>query len=305
MPLPVGVPALLEIRHVDQHDGRAIRRSRRLGVGRREDGGPDLVRPGRRPDQERLRQVRRSSPARASCRDPSETGSTPRRRLGRPVALPAERRRRHAVRPQGVIAGQRLARRDRRQLQRRGVRLHEDEERAAGGPGRHRPDGSALHHQSPTSATSTAISGAYDITLDGSNTPRFTWSADEAVRRRRRPADLLVDGGRRDRHAAVRVRRHRQRPVAVNGRQHAIQAAGRARHRHAAAPRRSRSHSSKTDGAGDDEKVTAFPAVAGDIVFFTTTTYKPTTPCVVAGCEPLCADVRRRRGLRRHAATTR
>ena len=38
---------------------------------------------------------------------------------------------------------------------------------------------------------------------------------------------------------------------------------------------------SKTDGAGDDEKVSAFPAVAGDIVFFTTTSYKPTTPCAL------------------------
>jgi len=38
---------------------------------------------------------------------------------------------------------------------------------------------------------------------------------------------------------------------------------------------------SKTDGTGDDEKVSAFPAVAGDIVFFTTTSYKPTTPCAL------------------------
>jgi hypothetical protein len=35
----------------------------------------------------------------------------------------------------------------------------------------------------------------------------------------------------------------------------------------------------KTDGSGDDEKVTAFPAVAGDIVFFTTTSFKPAAPC--------------------------
>ena len=35
----------------------------------------------------------------------------------------------------------------------------------------------------------------------------------------------------------------------------------------------------KVDSTGDDEKVTAFPAVAGDIVFFTTTTFKPQTPC--------------------------
>ena len=35
----------------------------------------------------------------------------------------------------------------------------------------------------------------------------------------------------------------------------------------------------KTDTSGNDEKVTAFPAVAGDIVFFATTTYKPLTPC--------------------------
>ena len=34
-----------------------------------------------------------------------------------------------------------------------------------------------------------------------------------------------------------------------------------------------------TDGSSGDEKVTAFPSVAGDIVFFTTTTYAPTTPC--------------------------
>ncbi len=31
--------------------------------------------------------------------------------------------------------------------------------------------------------------------------------------------------------------------------------------------------------AGGDEKVSAFPAVAGDIVFFTTTTYHPTSSC--------------------------
>jgi hypothetical protein len=35
----------------------------------------------------------------------------------------------------------------------------------------------------------------------------------------------------------------------------------------------------KTDGTGTDEKVTAFPAVAGDIVFFATTSYKPTVYC--------------------------
>jgi hypothetical protein len=39
----------------------------------------------------------------------------------------------------------------------------------------------------------------------------------------------------------------------------------------------------KTAGSGSeitvDEKVTSFPAVAGDIVFFTTTTFKPALPC--------------------------
>jgi PilY1 beta-propeller domain len=35
------------------------------------------------------------------------------------------------------------------------------------------------------------------------------------------------------------------------------------------------------NSTANEEKVTAFPAVAGDIVFFTTTTYKPTTPCVL------------------------
>lgn len=35
----------------------------------------------------------------------------------------------------------------------------------------------------------------------------------------------------------------------------------------------------RTDGTAGDEKVTAFPSVAGDIVFFTTTTYNPTMPC--------------------------
>lgn len=35
----------------------------------------------------------------------------------------------------------------------------------------------------------------------------------------------------------------------------------------------------RVDGAGDDEAVSAFPAVAGDIVFFSTTTYKPENPC--------------------------
>ncbi len=35
----------------------------------------------------------------------------------------------------------------------------------------------------------------------------------------------------------------------------------------------------KTDGSADDEKVTAFPAVAGDIVFFTTTSFYPTVYC--------------------------
>ena len=35
----------------------------------------------------------------------------------------------------------------------------------------------------------------------------------------------------------------------------------------------------KTDGTGSDEKVSAFPAVAGDIVFFSTTYLKPAAPC--------------------------
>jgi hypothetical protein len=34
-----------------------------------------------------------------------------------------------------------------------------------------------------------------------------------------------------------------------------------------------------TDGAAGDEKPSIFPAVAGDIIFFTTTTFRPTTPC--------------------------
>jgi hypothetical protein len=38
----------------------------------------------------------------------------------------------------------------------------------------------------------------------------------------------------------------------------------------------------RTDGAGGDEKVSAFPAVAGDIVFFTTTSFKPASPCTAA-----------------------
>jgi hypothetical protein len=35
----------------------------------------------------------------------------------------------------------------------------------------------------------------------------------------------------------------------------------------------------KVDSIGDDEKVTAFPAVAGDVVFFTTTTFRPAALC--------------------------
>ena len=35
----------------------------------------------------------------------------------------------------------------------------------------------------------------------------------------------------------------------------------------------------KVDGIGDDEKVTAYPAVAGDVVFFTTTTFRPASLC--------------------------
>jgi hypothetical protein len=35
----------------------------------------------------------------------------------------------------------------------------------------------------------------------------------------------------------------------------------------------------KTDGLAGDEKVTAFPAVAGDIVFFATSTFKPAVAC--------------------------
>jgi hypothetical protein len=38
---------------------------------------------------------------------------------------------------------------------------------------------------------------------------------------------------------------------------------------------------SKVDGVGDDEVVSSFPAVAGDIVFFTTTSMKPQNPCVL------------------------
>jgi hypothetical protein len=36
----------------------------------------------------------------------------------------------------------------------------------------------------------------------------------------------------------------------------------------------------RSDGVGNDERVSAFPAVAGDIVFFSTTYLKPATPCV-------------------------
>jgi hypothetical protein len=35
----------------------------------------------------------------------------------------------------------------------------------------------------------------------------------------------------------------------------------------------------KVDGVAGDEKVTTFPAVAGDIVFFTTSTFSPASPC--------------------------
>jgi hypothetical protein len=38
---------------------------------------------------------------------------------------------------------------------------------------------------------------------------------------------------------------------------------------------------SKVDGIGDDEVVSSFPAVAGDIVFFTTTSLKPQNPCLM------------------------
>jgi Tfp pilus tip-associated adhesin PilY1 len=37
----------------------------------------------------------------------------------------------------------------------------------------------------------------------------------------------------------------------------------------------------KVDNTAGDEKVTAFPAVAGDIVFFTTTTFNPASPCTL------------------------
>jgi hypothetical protein len=37
----------------------------------------------------------------------------------------------------------------------------------------------------------------------------------------------------------------------------------------------------QVDGVGADEKVTAFPAVAGDIVFFTTNTFNPAAPCTL------------------------
>jgi hypothetical protein len=37
----------------------------------------------------------------------------------------------------------------------------------------------------------------------------------------------------------------------------------------------------KVDGLANDEKVTSFPAVAGDIVFFSTTNYKPAAPCTL------------------------
>ena len=37
----------------------------------------------------------------------------------------------------------------------------------------------------------------------------------------------------------------------------------------------------RVDGIGDDEVVSSFPALAGDIVFFTTTTLKPQNPCAM------------------------
>jgi hypothetical protein len=40
--------------------------------------------------------------------------------------------------------------------------------------------------------------------------------------------------------------------------------------------------STVSNKSGNEEKVTAFPAVAGDIVFFTTTTFRPASPCLTS-----------------------
>ena len=109
---------------------------------------------------------------------------------------------------------------------------------------------------------------------------RHRVGADAAVQRRRGPSAVLVDGdGQRRRHEAVHLRRHRQRPAAVEQRQPAVQPARGARQRRARRRRRPRFCWRPRTASPPDEKVTAFPAVAGDIVFFTTTTINPTTPC--------------------------
>ena len=53
----------------------------------------------------------------------------------------------------------------------------------------------------------------------------------------------------------------------------------------------------KVDGIGDDEVVSSFPAVAGDIVFFTTTTLKPQNPCAMPDANLYALDVCRQRRL--------
>jgi hypothetical protein len=118
----------------------------------------------------------------------------------------------------------------------------------------------------------------YDITLDGSNTPKFSGS----------PTKLFSGGADQpifSSMAAVAI--GTQEYVFVGTGSDLLPSAGVSTQYKllgvldtgTSGTKTFEIALSKTDGTGDDEKVSSFPAVAGDIVFFTTTSYKPTTPC--------------------------
>ncbi len=275
--VPVVVPELQPLRRDDQHHRDAIRRPVVVGHGGGEDRGADVVGSGRRPGQEHVGQVHRhhglrlpaavrreqpesraaSRPAATStCWTPARARSTPTRNRAPPATA--------SLRPTTTARRRRTGARSSR-TRCRPTRSPPGRRTSASSPSR-------------TSATSTAISGASTSTATRASNPKFTGN----------PTKLYSAGAAQPVFSSMAA-------VAVGTQEYIFVGTG-----SDLLPSTGVSASymllgvldtgsggtksfeidlSKVDGTGDDEKVSAFPAVAGDIVFFSTTAFKPTTPC--------------------------
>ena len=236
-----------------------------------------MVGSGRRPDPERERQI--CAADRLGVLSRQQAGRIESRRRGRgDDVLSHQHRRRNGVRQRG--RRRRQPGREHRQL-RHGCDsgLHENQERDSGRRRRDRSAGLALSSRRRTSATSTATCGGSisrwsaafrsitaktNLQSVGRAHPLFASMATVNVGATQQyiffgtGSDLLPSAGLPSNHS------YKLMSVLDNG---------------ATGPVKYTNTLQSINLTAPDEKVTGFPAVAGDIVFFVTTLTKPNLPC--------------------------